>query len=179
MTSGNEGRAQSGQHIVLAGFMGTGKSTVGRLVAARLGWPFVDTDRVIEQRAGCSIAELFAHQGEAAFRELEVQVCAEVANGAQSVIATGGGALLNPVTRDRLMMHGLVICLTCDLDTIMRRVGYDPSRPLFSTDYAQLAARYAARAAHYHSLPHTLDTSHKTPAQVAEEVLTLWQQHLR
>jgi len=163
------------RHIVLAGFMGTGKTTVGRLVAGRLGWPFTDTASVIEARAGCSIADLFAQQGEAAFRALEVQVCAEIAAGSPGVIATGGGALLHIPTRALVSARGLVICLSCDLATLIKRVGYDPARPLFSADRERLAALYAARAAHYRSLPHQIDTTGKTPAQITEEIVTLWQ----
>lgn len=176
MTPGSESpRASGAHHIVLAGFMGTGKTTVGRLLAERLGWPFIDTDRVIEQRAGCSIADLFARQGEAAFRALEAAVCAEVAMSEQSVIATGGGALLHTPTRNLFTARGLVVCLGCALETIIQRVGHDPARPLFSADLERLAALYAARAAHYHSLPHWIDTTGRTPAHITEEIVRLWQ----
>ncbi len=164
-------------NIALAGFMGTGKSTVGRLIAARLGWRLIDTDSTIEAEAGCSIAEIFAQQGEAAFRALETRACASAVAGCHRVIALGGGALLNPATRERIAARGLLICLDADLDTLIARVGDDPARPLFSDDREQLADLFNARAAHYASLPHHVDTSHTAPDAVAEEVLTLWAQY--
>jgi shikimate kinase len=165
------------RNITLAGFMGTGKSTVGRLIAERLGWRFVDTDEIIEARSGHTIAEIFAQDGESAFRQLEAVVCPEMAALFHQVIAVGGGALLNPTIRDCVEAHSLLIALTCDLDEIMRRVGDDPARPLFAPDREQLARLLEARAAHYASLPHHIDTTRLTPEQVAEEVFHLWQQN--
>jgi shikimate kinase len=170
MTSGSD-RAGN---LVLAGFMGTGKSTVGRIVAERLGLAFVDTDAEIERRAGRTIAQIFAQDGEAAFRRLEAQVCQEVAAGHNRVIAVGGGALLDESTRRAFAQTGLIVCLTASLDAILARVGDDPARPLFSADRERLAALYATRAAHYAALPYTVDTTARTPADVAGEVIRLW-----
>ncbi len=161
-------------NLVLAGFMGTGKSTVGRIVAARLGLAFVDTDAEIERRAGRPIAQIFAQDGEAVFRRLEAQVCQETAAGRDQVIAVGGGALLDDETRRAFAQSSLIICLTASLDEILRRVGDDPARPLFSTDRERLAALYNRRADHYASLPHTVETTARTPAEVAGEVIDLW-----
>lgn len=177
MTRGNNPGGERACNIVLAGFMGTGKSTVGRRLAAQLGWSFVDTDTVIEQRTGRTIAAIFADRGEATFRALEAAVCAEMAARCEYVIATGGGALLNPDTLAAFRQQGLIVCLTCELDTILARVGHDPARPLFSADRERLAALYNARAAHYASLPHQIDTTHRTPVQVTEEIVSLWQQY--
>jgi shikimate kinase len=163
-------------NIVLAGFMGTGKTTVARAVAVQLDWAFVDTDVEIEHRAGQRIADIFTQQGEPTFRRLEAEVCLDVAAGRQQVIATGGGALLNPTVVEAFSAHSLIVCLTCDLDEIIRRVGRDPLRPLFSADRDQLAARLAARQEQYNRLPVQLDTTHCTPLQVAEKVIVLWQQ---
>ncbi|MCD4684439.1 MAG: shikimate kinase [Anaerolineae bacterium] len=164
-------------NIVLAGFMGTGKSTVGRLVAARLDWDFVDTDALIEARARRSIAEIFAMDGEAGFRQLEATVCTQAGDSAHNVIAVGGGALLNDDVRARFVAHHLVVCLTCEIDTIIARVGDDPARPLFAPDREKLAALWNSRAAHYASLPHHVNTTHLNPEQTAEEVLRLWHQN--
>lgn len=163
-------------NLVLAGFMGTGKSTVGRIVAERLGLAFVDTDAQIERQAGRSIAQIFAQDGEAAFRRLEAQVCRQIAAGRGQVIAVGGGALLDDGTRRAFAQTALIVCLTCSLDEILRRVGDDPARPLFSTDRERLAALYARRADHYASLPHIIETTARTPAEVAGEVIRLWNQ---
>jgi len=165
-------------NLVLAGFMGAGKSTVGQIVAGRLGLAFVDTDAEIERRAGRSIAQIFAQDGETAFRRIEAQVCHEVAAGRDQVIAVGGGALLDDATRRVFAQTGLIVCLTCALDESLRRVGDDPARPLFSADRARLTALYAARATHYASLPHAVDTTARTPAEAAEEVIRLWNQPL-
>ncbi|MBN1201604.1 MAG: shikimate kinase [Anaerolineae bacterium] len=162
------------QNIVLTGFMGTGKSTVGRLVADRLGLAFVDTDAIIEARDGRTIADIFAQDGEAAFRQLEADVCLQTASQRGQVIATGGGALLNPVVRETFEASGLVICLKCGLDEAIRRVGDDPARPLFATERDRLARLLAARADLYDSLPHQIDTTHHSPPEIVEEVLRLW-----
>ncbi len=163
-------------NIALAGFMGTGKSTVGRLLAERLGWRFVDTDALIEARAGVPIAHIFAEQGEPAFRRLEAEICRQVAAGRRQVIALGGGALLDAETRRHVQARALLVCLTAPLEEIVRRVGQDPARPLFHADRARLAALYQARAAHYASLPHHVATEGRAPAEIAEEIAHLWQQ---
>jgi shikimate kinase len=163
-------------NLALAGFMGTGKTTVGRLVAEALGWRFVDTDEAVEARAGRPIAAIFAAEGEAVFRALEATVCQHFAARVHQVIALGGGALLDDDARRAVEVHSLIVCLTCDLDTVMVRVGSDPKRPLFSGDRDRLASLWEARAAHYASLPEQVDSTHLTPSQVAEEVLARWQQ---
>lgn len=165
------------KNIALAGFMGTGKSTVGQIVAERLGWRFVDMDAVISERAGRSIAQIFADDGEASFRQLEAAACGDAAAGCHCVIAVGGGALLNADVRATVAARAVVITLRCDLETIIRRVGHDPARPLFSTERERLAGLLASRAAHYDSLPHQIDTTHLSPHAVAEEVIRLWQQN--
>jgi shikimate kinase len=165
-------------NLVVTGFMGTGKSTIGQLAAARLGLAFVDTDTEIEKQAGRTIADIFAQDGEPAFRQLEAEICVRIAGQSGQVVATGGGALLNPQIREAFTASGLVVCLTCDLDEIIRRVGNDPARPLFTVDRDQLAKRLAARTGPYNSLPHHLDTTHLTPQQAVEEILWLWQQHV-
>jgi shikimate kinase len=163
-------------NLVLAGFMGTGKTTVGQQVATRWGWDFVDTDTVIVARAGRSISEIFASEGESIFRRMEAEVCQGVAAGREQVIATGGGALLNERTRAALAQTGLMVCLTCDIDEVIRRVGGDPARPL-AADRARLERLWAERAPLYASLPHHVDTTHLTPQQAAQEVIRLWTQH--
>lgn len=162
-------------NLALAGFMGTGKSTVGRLVAARLGMPFVDTDAEIEAAAGASIPALFA-RSEALFRKYESVVCLQAALGSGQVLALGGGALLNPAARAALEAGALIVCLDASLDEIMRRVGDDPARPLFG-DRAAVERLLEARAAHYASLPHHVETTGRALSAVAEEVIALWNRH--
>lgn len=162
------------RNIILAGFMGVGKSTVGSLLASRLGMQFVDTDTCIEEEAGKSIAEIFAQDGEAAFRSIEAQVCQRLADRSGLIIATGGGALLNSATRAALERCGPVICLVADLDEIIRRVGEAPERPLFRPDRARLAALLATRLPLYASLPYQVDTTRRTPEEIAEEIASQW-----
>ncbi len=169
-------RATGERNLILAGFMGTGKTTVGQLVAAKLGMPFVDTDPEVEKRAGRSVANIFATSGEAAFRKLEAEVCQQLATVRGQVIATGGGALLDPASRQALEANGLVICLTCDLDEITQRIGSGASRPLYADDRARLEELLAQRASLYDSLPYHVDTTHRRPEQVAEEIVELWKQ---
>ncbi len=162
-------------NIVLNGFMGTGKTTIGRLVAVRLGMAFVDTDDLIVQEAGKSIPEIFAGDGEPHFRAIEVRVCQQAATWPDYVISTGGGALVNPDNRSIFLQDSLVICLTASLYEIMRRIGAGSNRPLFG-DREKLEQLYNRRAAIYNSLPHQIDTTHLTPAQAAEEIARLWKQ---
>jgi shikimate kinase len=164
-------------NIVLAGFMGTGKSTIGRLVALKLNLVFVETDAQIEAQAGQRIADIFAQHGEPVFRQMEAEICQRAAAGRDQVIATGGGALLNPVTREAFIASSLVICLTCDLDEIIRRVGDDPTRPLFAPDRERLEQLLASRADLYNSLPYQIDTTNRDPAEIVEEILCLWEQN--
>lgn len=163
-------------NLVLTGFMGTGKSTVGPLAAARLGMRFVDMDPTIEARLGMTVTEIFAARGEAAFREMETALCHELAQARGLVIATGGGALVNPVNRALLGATGLVVCLTCAFETIMARVGTATDRPLLAGDdrAARIRALLDARAPVYAALPAHVDTTGLTPDQVAERVVALW-----
>ena len=116
--------------LSLVGLPGSGKSTVGRQLARRLDLPFEDSDHVIEQRAGCSIREFFERAGEAAFRDLEETVIAELTQGQSGVLATGGGAVLRPANRQRLREAGAVIYLRSTPEEVFRRVRRDAKRPL-------------------------------------------------
>src|SRR5262245_24595292 len=104
-------------NIVLTGFMGTGKTAVGRHLAAELRVPFVDADMMIVKRAGKPIKDIFAQDGEAAFRSLESAVLAEISRQDRTVIATGGGALLHDPNREVLKKNGILVCLTAKMGT--------------------------------------------------------------
>src|ERR1700752_1096640 len=116
--------------IVLTGFMGSGKSEVGRRLARRLGRAFIDTDELIEAHAGKSVASIFADDGEAAFRRLERDAVADAARRGEAVVALGGGAVLDPANVTVLRAAGVVICLTARPDAILARVGRGADRPL-------------------------------------------------
>ncbi|MCS7459396.1 shikimate kinase [Paenibacillus doosanensis] len=121
-------------NIVLVGFMGTGKSTVGKTLASRLGWKFVDTDALIEERQGMSISDIFATAGEKAFRDIESETIAITLDGTRQVIATGGGAVLAEQNRKVMQARGWVVALTADAETIISRVSQDQNRPLVQGD---------------------------------------------
>ncbi len=116
--------------IALVGLMGVGKSTVGRRLAARLGMPFRDADDEIEQAAAMSVSDIFASLGEAAFRDGEARVVRRLLEGPSIVLATGGGAMLNPETRAHLKQHAVTVWLKADLNIIARRVAKRDTRPL-------------------------------------------------
>lgn len=119
--------------IVLVGLMGVGKTTVGRRLANILGLPFVDADHEIEQAAGCTISEIFARFGESAFRDGERRVIARLLEGPRRVLATGGGAFMDPRTRAAIRERGISVWLKADLDLLMDRVGRKGHRPLLHT----------------------------------------------
>ena len=120
----------NGDSIILTGFMGVGKSAVGRAVAERLGRPFVDMDERIEAGAGKSISRIFEEDGEDAFRAAERRLCEELAENDGLIIATGGGALIDEANRRLMAEAGEIVCLTCETDEILRRLEGAPDRPL-------------------------------------------------
>lgn len=160
------------RNIILGGFMGTGKTTVGQIVADYIGWHFVDTDDEIVHRFGRSIPEIFAHQGEATFRRYETVIAQSLAAGSEQVIATGGGLLVDPANLAMMQASGFVVCLTADPATIEQRLNDEESegRPLAANWRDLLAARAAA----YAEIPHQIETTGKAPRTVAEEVIALW-----
>jgi shikimate kinase / 3-dehydroquinate synthase len=162
-------------NIVLTGFMGVGKSTIGARVAQQLGRPFIDMDAEIEARAGLSIAAIFSENGEGAFREYERTLCLELANQEGMVIATGGGTLIPSENREAMVRNGILICLTCTQDEIIRRVGTSPTRPLVDRENIQtsLASLWDARSEAYAALPWHIDTANRRRAEIVDDVLRL------
>ena len=120
--------------IVLVGMMGSGKSSIGRRVALRLGIPFVDADAEIEQAAGMSISDIFAVRGEAEFRGGEARVIARLLEGGPQVLATGGGVFMNPDTRAAIAAKGISIWLKAEFEVLMRRIRRRHDRPLLKTE---------------------------------------------
>jgi len=116
--------------LALVGLMGVGKTTIGRRLAEHFGLPFVDADDEIEKAAGQSVADIFAHYGEAAFRDGEQKVISRLLEGETRVLATGGGALTHPKTRERLKERAITLWLRTDIKVLARRVANKPHRPL-------------------------------------------------
>ena len=155
--------------IVLVGFMGAGKSTVGRLLAAKLGLPFTDSDQVIEERAGKPIRLIFADAGEPAFRELEHSVVAGLLTGPDAVLALGGGAAGHPATRT-LLADVPVVYLRVGYAEALARVGGDTSRPMLARP--DVEALHAERQAIYASVSTvTVGTDGRLPEEIALDVL--------
>ncbi len=118
-------------NIALIGFMGSGKTAVGRVLAEKLNKQFVEPDSLIEQKAGKSIPQIFARDGETAFRELEIELTKEVARGKNQVIACGGGIVLNKINIDRLKDEAVIVYLTASPAVILKRTSADKNeRPL-------------------------------------------------
>lgn len=134
-------------HVAFVGLPGSGKSTVGRQLARRWGWPFLDTDHVIEKRLGLSIREFFEREGEEPFRDLEQSVLDELTRGEPCVLATGGGAVLRPVNREHLKQRSHAIYLHSSPEDVFRRLRHDQNRPLLQVadPLARLRDLYALR----------------------------------
>lgn len=125
--------ALAGRHVVLVGLMGAGKTSVGRRLAQKLGLPFIDSDHAIEESARMTIPEIFAQLGEAEFRAGEKKVIARLLGEPQQVIATGGGAYMDPETRARIQEKAVSVWLKAELPVLMRRVQKRQNRPLLQT----------------------------------------------
>jgi shikimate kinase len=155
--------------LVLVGFMGAGKTTVGRLLAGTLGVPFLDSDHVIEARAGRPIPEIFATDGEPAFRALEHEVIAGLLRGPDVVLAIGGGAAEHVATR-KLLASVPVAFLRIGFSEAMARVGGDGNRPMLARP--DLASVYERRQAAYESVATVMvDVDDASPEEVAAEIL--------
>lgn len=161
------------RNIILVGFMGTGKSVTGQLVAKQLKRTFVDMDAVIEERAGRKISEIFATDGEPHFRAMERELVRELSARENLVVATGGGVVLNPDNIADFSRTGLVICLTAKPDVILKRVSGESHRPLLENEDKSKAIRelLARREALYRAIPECIDTSLHTAEDTAAEVL--------
>jgi shikimate kinase len=168
-------------NIALVGFMGSGKTTVGRLLAARLAWQFVDTDAVIEAEAGCGIPSLFETEGEGTFREREARAVCGVCAGVGQVIATGGGVVLRPENVAILRESCLVVWLTARPAVVVERTQAQASaRPLLARGADDLLTHVltmlGTRGPCYQGAAHLIvDTSDRTPEAVAAEILRKWE----
>jgi shikimate kinase len=161
-------------NVVLIGFMGTGKSSVGKVVAHRLGFQFVDNDSIIVERAGMEITEIFANFGEATFRDYETRALESLEHLNRCVISTGGGAVLREENRAVLQRLGLVVLLTAREEIILDRVSRTTKRPLLSTGdpRATIAHMLQERTDAYSAAAQaTVDTSDLNREQAAEAVI--------
>jgi len=152
--------------------MGTGKSAVGQILARRLGWAFVDTDRRVAEGERATIPQIFARHGEAYFRDVEARVIAELAGRRDVVIATGGGAVLKPENMKRLRAHGWIVSLTAPADALLKRLADGERRPLLRGDVRQNVVKLLdQRRPLYRDADLMVDVSVASPERVADAVL--------
>ncbi|HEU6448642.1 MAG TPA: shikimate kinase [Verrucomicrobiae bacterium] len=167
---------QNGRHIVniaLIGFMGTGKTSVGRLVADLLQFDYLDTDEMIQSATGKTIAEIFLREGEPAFRSLEEKVVEEISHRKNLVISTGGGLPINPKNLDGLKSNSLVVCLWASPEKIWERVKSQTHRPLLQDENpkAKICELLAAREPFYKQADVLINTELRSMREVALQVV--------
>ncbi|MGA9778171.1 MAG: shikimate kinase [Limisphaerales bacterium] len=160
-------------NLALIGFMGTGKSSVGRLVADQLHFDYLDTDELIQSRTGRTIADIFKKDGEPAFRKLEQQLVFELAARKRMVISTGGGLPANPVNLASLKSHALIVCLWASPEKIWERVRNQTHRPLLCDPNPRLKIRelLAAREPFYRQADVLINTDLRSAREVAQQVV--------
>jgi len=168
-------------NLYLVGFAGTGKSTIGRLVAHRLGFVFFDSDFEIEQRHGKPVAQIFAEEGEAAFRELERKLIAEQLPANGSVVACGGGLIVPEGRLELLQSRGFVVCLHAPIEVLVERTRRTAHRPLLAGEDREQKVRelFARREPLYRRAGTMVLTGGRTKHDIAEHVLRIYQREAR
>ena len=164
-------------NLYLVGFMGTGKTTVGRAVSQRLGFPCFDSDQEIERQTGQTIPEIFAGPGEAEFRRLEREFIVSGHPASRVVVACGGGLVVQPGMRELLHERGVVICLHASFETILARVGRQDNRPLLDVANKEARVRqlYAEREPIYRRAGTLILTDSRPLREVVAHVIRVWQ----
>lgn len=164
---------QKGVNIVLTGFMGTGKTSVGKILAEKMGFTFVDVDDVIEKTAGMKISDIFSKYGESHFREIETEVIKLITKKTGQVIATGGGAPLREENMSALKSTGVVFCLMASEDTIFERVKNSEERPLLQVNNLKerIKELLMKRMEKYRNAHFLINTEGLTPYEVAEKII--------
>ncbi len=165
-------------NLALVGFMGTGKTAVGRLLAERLGLAYLDLDEEIARRAGRGIPEIFASDGEEEFRRLERECIEAACRRSDRVLSCGGGAVLDPRNLRRLRASGLVVCLWADPEILWKRLRNDRSRPLLAGENPRgaLEKLLAEREPVYRSIEPFVDTSSLSTGEVADRIERLYRE---
>lgn len=162
----------SAMNVYLIGFMGCGKTEVGRRLAATIGWQFEDTDEIVESVEGRAIERIFAESGEERFREVERRVLEGLSARDRLVVATGGGLFLHPSVRRRMLRTGVVVWLDASLESIRERLGSGEGRPLWSREQpTAMRALFERRRAAYALADVRIDASTAGPAELAARAL--------
>lgn len=162
-------------NIILIGFMGVGKTTVGKLLAQRIGYRFVDADRVIEKETGLSIPQIFSRYGEGYFRQLEGQTIRRVLSHSGIVLATGGGAVMDPANFSFLMENGCVVALDAGEETLWERLKSCKDRPMLYSDNPRerMRALLEMRRPVYHRAHYVINVDDKLPHEVVDEITAI------
>jgi shikimate kinase len=160
--------------LLLIGFMGSGKTQVGRLLARSLHVPFVDLDESIARDAGCGIPDLFAREGEDGFRRREHEALKRSLQPGGRIVSCGGGIIVRPENRDLLLAQPHVYCLRVSAESVLKRVGNDPNRPLLhgADPLTRIRELQQQRAPWYALFPHQIDTDGFRPSEVADRILS-------
>ena len=168
-------------NLYLVGFMGTGKTTVGRTVAMRLGYAFLDSDHEIERQQGRTVAQIFADKGEAAFRAMEQEFIQDGHPTTKQVVSCGGGLVVQPGKLELLNTKVVVICLHASLDTILRRTSGSRHRPLLDTanPMERIRTLYAEREPVYRLAGSVILTDGRSQSEVVQHVLRSYKQEAR
>lgn len=161
------------KNVVLIGFMGTGKTSTGKMLAAKLGAAFIDMDQKIEEETGMSIPDMFAQKGEAYFREQEHKLVQRLSVRRNAVISTGGGTVKNPDNVALLKDSGVIVCLSASVDTILERTSHRGTRPVLDNEdhgnrRQAVEKLMKERRALYKQSDFTVDTSELSPLQVVD-----------
>ncbi|MEK6672663.1 MAG: shikimate kinase [Nitrospirota bacterium] len=161
------------KNIVLTGFMGTGKTEVGRELSNMLGWELIDVDEEIVKSKKMSINDLFSQLGEPVFRDIETDMIRAVAAHKKSIISTGGGAVLRQENIDVLRESGIIVCLTASPETILKRTGSNDERPLLKAEnqLEKIKELLDFRKSFYKKADIVIDTEPKSPRLIAEEII--------
>ncbi len=162
-------------NVILCGFMGCGKSTVGTLLAEKLNYTFLDSDKVIEQREKMTVSEIFSAYGEEYFRTVETAVINDLCKQKSQIIATGGGAVLNPLNADVLRDNGTVFFLDVTPETVLRRLKDDTSRPLLQKKDKESAVLELMniRRPIYTKHSHYTINGNQNPEAVSQEIIEI------
>jgi shikimate kinase len=163
------------RNITLVGFMGTGKTTVGRILAKRLGYRFIDVDEEIEREQGVSISHIFSEMGEPYFRQLEKDMIKTLSLKEGLIISAGGGTVVDERNVEAMKQGGALVCLTATPDEIMKRAGNSSNRPLLQVPdpMAKILELMSKREPYYLKADIIVDTTAMTPEEVAAEVIRL------
>lgn len=161
------------KNIVLTGFMGTGKTEIGRILSKKLGAKLIDIDTEIEKRQKMTITEIFKQHGEQRFRDIESEVIKEIADAENAVISTGGGAVLRQENIDNLRKKGIIICLMASPETILKRTRHNKDRPLLQVEnpLQKIKELIEFRKPFYEKADLMVDTEGKNPLEVVEEII--------